>query len=139
MEIDGTQQQSAAPLLVEEATQELVAMCAGSEPYDDEQPSYVPAELVKPWCSNDASALYHCYLIQMKPNFCYDIPVNDIVLGMRSELDCDIANMTFDLEVGRGSSMQKVPNHNFSNSTGSRIAKFGKSFRETLFGTKSWD
>ncbi|KAL6272753.1 hypothetical protein ACE6H2_023445 [Prunus campanulata] len=97
MEIDGTQQQSAAPLLVEEATQEL-----GSEPYDDEQPSYVPAELVKPWCSNDASALYHCYLIQMKPNFCYDIPVNDIVLGMRSELDCDIANMTFDLEVGRG-------------------------------------
>ncbi|CAB4316895.1 unnamed protein product [Prunus armeniaca] len=101
-EIDGTQQQSAAPLLVEEATQEPVAMCAGSEPYDDEQPSYVPAELVKPWCSNDASALYHCYLIEMKPNFCYDIPVNDIVLGMRSELDCDIANMTFDLEVGRG-------------------------------------
>ncbi|CAB4286525.1 unnamed protein product [Prunus armeniaca] len=96
-EIDGTQQQSAAPLLVEEATQE-----PGSEPYDDEQPSYVPAELVKPWCSNDASALYHCYLIEMKPNFCYDIPVNDIVLGMRSELDCDIANMTFDLEVGRG-------------------------------------
>ncbi|KAL6272752.1 hypothetical protein ACE6H2_023444 [Prunus campanulata] len=77
-------------------------MCAGSEPYDDEQPSYVPAELVKPWCSNDASALYHCYLIQMKPNFCYDIPVNDIVLGMRSELDCDVANMTIDLEVGRG-------------------------------------
>ncbi|BBH07245.1 dicer-like 2, partial [Prunus dulcis] len=142
MEIDGTQQQSAAPLLVEEATQEFVAICAESEPYDDEQPSYVPAELVKPWCSNDASALYHCYLIQMKPNFCYDIPVNDIVLGMRSELDCDIANMTFDLEVGRGSitvnfkkateihlsseqvmfpafqyffssSMQKVPNHNF--------------------------
>ncbi|XP_034223529.1 endoribonuclease Dicer homolog 2-like isoform X2 [Prunus dulcis] len=103
MEIDGTQQQSAAPLLVEEATQEFVAICAESEPYDDEQPSYVPAELVKPWCSNDASALYHCYLIQMKPNFCYDIPVNDIVLGMRSELDCDIANMTFDLEVGRGS------------------------------------
>ncbi|KAI5318080.1 hypothetical protein L3X38_037788 [Prunus dulcis] len=103
MEIDGTQQQSAAPLLVEEATQEFVAICAESEPYDDEQPSYVPAEIVKPWCSNDASALYHCYLIQMKPNFCYDIPVNDIVLGMRSELDCDIANMTFDLEVGRGS------------------------------------
>ncbi|CAL2272011.1 unnamed protein product [Prunus armeniaca] len=97
IEIDGTQQQSAAALLVEEATQELA-----SEPYDDQQPSYVPPELVKPWCSNDASILYHCYLIQMKPNFCSDIPVNDIVLGMRSELDCDVANMNFDLGVGKG-------------------------------------
>ncbi|ONH95036.1 hypothetical protein PRUPE_7G047900 [Prunus persica] len=96
IEIDGTQQQSAAALLVEEATQELA-----SEPYDDQQPSYVPPELVKPWCSNDASVLYHCYLIQMKPNFCSDIPVNDIVLGMRSELDCDVANMNFDLGVGK--------------------------------------
>ncbi|XP_021830046.1 endoribonuclease Dicer homolog 2-like isoform X1 [Prunus avium] len=97
LEIDGTQQQSAAPLLVEEATQELA-----SEPYDDQQPSYVPPELVKPWGSNDASVLYHCYLIEMKPNFCSDIPVNDIVLGMRSELDSDVANMNFDLGVGKG-------------------------------------
>ncbi|XP_020423500.1 endoribonuclease Dicer homolog 2 isoform X1 [Prunus persica] len=96
MEIDGTQQ-SADPLVVEEATQEL-----GSEPYDDEQPSYVPAELVKPWCSNDASVLYHCYLIEMKQNFCSYIPVNNVVLGLRSELNCDIANMNFDLVVDKG-------------------------------------
>ncbi|CAL2272010.1 unnamed protein product [Prunus armeniaca] len=96
MEIDGTQQ-SADPLVVEEATQEL-----SSEPYDDEQPSYVPAELVKPWGSNDASVLYHCYLIEMKQNFCSHIPVNNVVLGLRSELNCDIANMNFDLVVDKG-------------------------------------
>ncbi|XP_021830082.1 endoribonuclease Dicer homolog 2-like isoform X2 [Prunus avium] len=96
MEKDGTQQ-SADPLVVEEATQEL-----GSEPYDDEQPSYVPAELVKPWCSKDASVLYHCYLIEMKQNFCSHIPVNNIVLGLRSELNCGIVNMNFDLVVDKG-------------------------------------
>ncbi|CAB4316121.1 unnamed protein product [Prunus armeniaca] len=64
-------------IVEEEGTQEL-----GCEPYDDVQSSYVPVELVKPFCSNDA--------------------IHDIVLGMRSELDCDIANMHFDLEVGRG-------------------------------------
>lgn len=66
------------------------------------QPSYVPIELVKPFCSNDASISYHCYLIELNQNFGYDIPVHDIVIGMRSELDCDIAKMHFDLEVSRG-------------------------------------
>lgn len=61
----------------------------------------MPIELVKP-CSNDTSILYHCYLIELNQNFAYDIPVHDIVLGMRSELDCDIAKMHFDLEVGKG-------------------------------------
>ncbi|BBH06838.1 dicer-like 2 [Prunus dulcis] len=84
-------------IVEEEGTQEL-----GCEPYDDAQSSYVPVELVKPFCSNDASISYHCYLIELNQNFGYDIPVHDIVLGMRSELDCDIANMHFDLEVGRG-------------------------------------
>ncbi|TQE05974.1 hypothetical protein C1H46_008398 [Malus baccata] len=82
-------------IVVEEATQEH-----GSEPYDDEQPSYVPIELVKPWCSNDSSILYHCYFFELKQNFCYEIPVSNIVLGMRSELDH--ANISFDLEVDRG-------------------------------------
>ncbi|TQD69694.1 hypothetical protein C1H46_044773 [Malus baccata] len=85
-------------IVEEEGTQEL-----GSEPYDDVQCSYVPIELVKPFCSNDPSVLYHCYLIELNQNFEYDIPVHNIVLGMRSELDCDIANPHFDLEVGRGS------------------------------------
>lgn len=85
-------------IVEEEGTQEL-----GSEPYDDAQCSYVPIELVKPFCSNDPSILYHCYLIELNQNFEYDIPVHNIVLGMRCELDCDIANTHFDLEVGRGS------------------------------------
>ncbi|XP_018499676.2 endoribonuclease Dicer homolog 2 [Pyrus x bretschneideri] len=93
MEKDGNK--SADPLGVEEATQELGR--------DDEQPRYVPAELVKPPSSNDASVMYHCYLIKLKQNFDCDIPVSDIVLGTRNKLDWDtIANMNFDLKVQRG-------------------------------------
>ncbi|XP_068308206.1 endoribonuclease Dicer homolog 2-like [Pyrus communis] len=93
MEKDGNK--SADPLGVEEATQELGR--------DDEQPRYVPAELVKPPCSNDASVMYHCYLIKLKQNFDCDIPVSDIVLGTRNKLDSDtIANMNFELKVQRG-------------------------------------
>ena len=58
--------------------------------------------MVRP-CSTDASILYHCYLIELDQNFGYEIPVNDFVLGMRSELDSDIANLHFELEFGRGS------------------------------------
>ncbi|KAM0993491.1 hypothetical protein ACFX2A_009270 [Malus domestica] len=98
MDKDEIRNKSADPLGVEEAKQEL-----GREPSDDEQPRYVPIELVKPPCSNDASVMYHCYLIELKPNFDCDIPVSDIVLGMRNELDCDtIANMNFELQVQRG-------------------------------------
>lgn len=79
-----------------------LALHVGSEPYDDEQPSYVPIEQVKPWCSNDSSILYHCYFIQLKQNFCYKIQVSNIVLSRRSELDHDIPNISFDLEVDRG-------------------------------------
>ncbi|KAK9919220.1 hypothetical protein M0R45_027830 [Rubus argutus] len=84
-------------IVMEEAPQEFER-----EPYDEEQPSYVPSEMVRP-CSTDASILYHCYLIELDQNFGYEIPVNDFVLGMRSELDSDIANLHFELEFGRGS------------------------------------
>ncbi|XP_068342103.1 endoribonuclease Dicer homolog 2-like [Pyrus communis] len=98
MDKDVTRNKSVDPLVVEEAIQEL-----GREPSDDEQPRYVPIELVKPPCSNDASVMYHCYLIELKPNFDCDIPVSDIVLGTRNELDCDtIANMNFELQVQGG-------------------------------------
>ena len=35
----------------------------------------------------------------MKQNFAYDIPVHDIVLAMRSELEPDVGSMHFDLDV----------------------------------------
>ncbi|KAK9924032.1 hypothetical protein M0R45_032421 [Rubus argutus] len=84
-------------VVMEEAQQEFER-----EPYDEEQANYVPTELVKP-CSNDASMLYHCYVVELDHNFGYEIPVNDFVLGMRSELDGDIASLHFELEFGRGS------------------------------------
>ncbi|KAJ4721643.1 Endoribonuclease Dicer-like [Melia azedarach] len=46
--------------------------------------------------------MYHHYLIELKQNFYYDVPVHDIVLAMRTELEPDIANLNFDLEVDRG-------------------------------------
>lgn len=51
----------------------------------------------------DASILYHCYTIELQQSFEYEIPVHDAVLCMRSELEFDIGNMNFDLQVDRGS------------------------------------
>lgn len=43
--------------------------------------------------------MYYCYLIELKENFSYDIPVHDIVLVVRSELEPDIGSFNFDLDV----------------------------------------
>ncbi|GLT72572.1 hypothetical protein SLA2020_444960 [Shorea laevis] len=73
----------------------------GNEPYIEEQPCYFPAELVG--CRPNNS-MYHCYLIELKQKFVYDVPVHDIVLVMRSELDSDlVGSMHFDLDVDTGS------------------------------------
>nr|XP_011466081.1 PREDICTED: endoribonuclease Dicer homolog 2 [Fragaria vesca subsp. vesca] len=84
-------------IVMEEAPQE-----SEHAPYDEEQSSYVPIELVKP-SSAGTSILYHCYLIELDQKFGYEIPVNDFVLGVRSQLDRDISNLHFELEFGRGS------------------------------------
>ena len=47
--------------------------------------------------------MYYCYLIELKENFSYDIPVRDIVLVVRSELEPDIGSFHFDLDVDKGS------------------------------------
>jgi endoribonuclease Dicer len=47
--------------------------------------------------------MYHCYLIELKQNFGYDVPVHDIMLVMRRELDSDVGSMHFDLDVDKGS------------------------------------
>lgn len=45
---------------------------------------------------------YHCYLIELRKDFQYEVPVIDVVLGLRSKLESDIANVDFDLQVERG-------------------------------------
>jgi endoribonuclease Dicer len=80
----------------------LTVSCTGNEPYIEEQPNYFPPELVGCLPKN-TQIMYHCYLIELKQNFDYDVPVHDIVLVMRSELDSDLGSMHFDLDVDRGS------------------------------------
>ncbi|KAF3452493.1 hypothetical protein FNV43_RR02926 [Rhamnella rubrinervis] len=74
----------------------------GNQPYDDEQPSYVPVEMIGLVGPRDASITYHCYTVELKQSFEYEIPVHNVVLCMRSQLEFDIGNMNFDLQVDRG-------------------------------------
>lgn len=73
-----------------------------SQPYEDEQPTYVPSEMLGSFCPSDANVLYYCYFIELKQDFIYNVPIHNLILGMRSELESDIANIHFDLQVGRG-------------------------------------
>lgn len=54
-------------------------------------------------CPNNSSVEYHCYLIELKQNFNYDIPVHNIMLAMRTELEFEVQSMCHDLDVDRGS------------------------------------
>ncbi|XP_059435828.1 endoribonuclease Dicer homolog 2 isoform X1 [Corylus avellana] len=85
-------------VVVEEGT----AQECGNERYIYEQPSYFPPELVG-CCPKNSKIMYHRYLIELKQNFGYDVPVHDIMLLMRSELDSDVGSMHFDLDVDWGS------------------------------------
>ncbi|KAJ6909891.1 hypothetical protein NC652_020793 [Populus alba x Populus x berolinensis] len=81
---------------------EAVAEDVGNERYDDEQPIYLPPELVSQGPRN-LKTKYYCYLIELNQNFAYDIPAHDVVLVMRTELESDvIRSMGFDLEAERG-------------------------------------
>ncbi|XP_052311294.1 endoribonuclease Dicer homolog 2 isoform X2 [Populus trichocarpa] len=82
--------------------EEAVAEDVGNERYDDEQPIYLPPELVSRGPRN-LKTKYYCYLIELNQNFAYDIPVHDVVLVVRTELESDvIRSMGFDLEAERG-------------------------------------
>jgi endoribonuclease Dicer len=74
----------------------------GNEPYDEEQPSYVPPELVNR-VSNNSNTNYYCYLIELKQDFSYDITVQDIFLATRVNLDPEIGRTEFDMLFDRGS------------------------------------
>ncbi|XP_045805970.1 endoribonuclease Dicer homolog 2-like isoform X2 [Trifolium pratense] len=79
----------------------------GNEPYDEEQPSYVPFELVNR-VSNNSNTIYHCYLIELKQNFSYDITVKDIFLATRVMLEPEIGCMQFDMCFDKGSLSVKL-------------------------------
>lgn len=72
-----------------------------NEPYCEEQPLYVPPELVNCFSHGD-KVIYHCYLIELEQDFTYDVPVRDVVLAMRTELDSELGCMGFEMCVGRG-------------------------------------
>ncbi|GAY66382.1 hypothetical protein CUMW_248260 [Citrus unshiu] len=73
----------------------------GNEPYNAEHPIYFPPELVNQ-SPQDTKITYHCYLIELKQHFNYDIAARNIVLAMRTELESEIKKVNFDLEVERG-------------------------------------
>ncbi|KAI5574688.1 hypothetical protein BDE02_10G160800 [Populus trichocarpa] len=87
------------PDVVEE---EAVAQEIRNERYDDEQPIYLPPELASQGPRN-LKTKYYCYLIELNQKFDYGVPVHDIVLVMRTELESDVlSSMGFELEAERG-------------------------------------
>ncbi|XP_074263161.1 endoribonuclease Dicer homolog 2-like [Silene latifolia] len=86
------------PDIVEE---EGLVQEAENEPYDDNQPSYVPPEFVTSDLSICA-AVYHCYLVELQQDFYSEIPLHDIILVFRDELESDVGCMKFDMGVGSG-------------------------------------
>nr|AUH15438.1 dicer-like 2 protein [Dimocarpus longan] len=114
-------------IVVEEADVEKF----GNELYNDEHPIYIPSEVVDQ-CLQETNTLYFCYLIELKRKFEYDIPVQDIVLAVRTELESDIENFNFDMEVDRGRlsvSLKYVGNIQLQPST----ALACRRFQATLF------
>ncbi|KAK9673490.1 hypothetical protein RND81_12G170800 [Saponaria officinalis] len=72
-----------------------------NEPYDDNQPSYIPPEFV----SNDfksGAAVYHCYLLELKQDFYSEIPLHDVILVLKNELEADVGCIEFDMNVDWG-------------------------------------
>ncbi|KAL9234863.1 hypothetical protein vseg_009681 [Gypsophila vaccaria] len=83
-------------LLEEGLVQELE-----NEPYDDNQPSYIPSEFVSD-DSRNGSAVYHCYLIELKQDFYSEIPLHNVILVVKNELEADIGCIKFDMNVDWG-------------------------------------
>lgn len=79
-----------------------ISNCAGHLEYVDEQDTYVPSELVGQGLPNGAKT-YYCYVLQLERSFSYDVTMDHIILAASNELNFDEDNITFDLEVDRGS------------------------------------
>ncbi|GKV45609.1 hypothetical protein SLEP1_g52673 [Rubroshorea leprosula] len=110
----------------EAAVQEL-----GKEPYNDDQPIYFPAELVN-HCTNMSETKYYCYLIELKQNFEYEVGVENIVLACRTQLENDIINRSFELDVNRGTMSVKFKSIGAMDLSREEIL-FCRRFQITLF------
>ncbi|RVW27130.1 Endoribonuclease Dicer-like 2 [Vitis vinifera] len=86
------------PQIVEE---EAIVAQDENIPYDDEQATYYPPELINP-SLKDPVTPYHCYLIELNQKYEYEVSPQGIVLAVRSELEYDVGNVNFDLQVDRG-------------------------------------
>ncbi|MBA0838012.1 hypothetical protein Goarm_010116, partial [Gossypium armourianum] len=71
------------------------------EPYNDDQPIFFPPELVNKG-SLDSMTKYYCYLMELKQNFDYEVPVHNIMLLVRNQFDMDEKSVNIELEVDRG-------------------------------------
>lgn len=73
----------------------------GNEPHNEDHPAYFPPELVNHH-PNKSKTLYHCYVIELRQDYNYDATVENMVLATRSELEADICDKSFKLQVPRG-------------------------------------
>ncbi|XP_047956209.1 endoribonuclease Dicer homolog 2 isoform X1 [Salvia hispanica] len=79
----------------------------GYEPYLDEQDRYFPEELIG--YHNDESKMpYYCYLLELEPNFQYDVKPQNIVLAVHKMLNRDLGEFGFDLNADRGKMIVNV-------------------------------
>ncbi|CAI9112779.1 OLC1v1013271C1 [Oldenlandia corymbosa var. corymbosa] len=62
---------------------------------------FVPPKLVG-GRGNISEAEYFCYLIDLIPVFDYDIQPHDIILAVKTRLECDEETFKFDVDVDRG-------------------------------------
>ncbi|KAF1002409.1 endoribonuclease Dicer homolog 2-like isoform X2 [Apium graveolens] len=85
-------------IVVEEEDNEEI----GHLDYIDEHDIYVPPELVGQ-VLNEAGKTYYCYLLELDSRFNCDIKVDHLMIAASSELIFDENNLTFELEVDRGS------------------------------------
>lgn len=81
---------------------DIKQILTGNLPYNEEQLSYIPFELVNHG-SNNSNTIYYCYLIELKQKFTYDVTVEDIFLATRVKLDPEIGCTEFDMCFDRGS------------------------------------
>ena len=64
-----------------------------SQPYKDEQPTYVSSEMLGSFCSSDANVLYYCYFIELKQDFEYNALF--IILYLAWEVSLKVILQTF--------------------------------------------
>ncbi|KAK7380380.1 hypothetical protein VNO78_32890 [Psophocarpus tetragonolobus] len=90
-------------IVIEEAEVEEFA----NEPYDENQPTVVPFELVN-CVSNNSQTRYHFYLMELHQSFSYDSSVQNIFFATRIELDPEIGCTQFDMDFDRVSVSVKL-------------------------------